>query len=468
MPALPPRRAPPLPAGPRSAFISSARYLHDPFATLLELPHRHGDPFTWPTFFGPVVVTGDPQGIREILTADPATYGALGAELLGPVLGANNLILLSGEAHRAMRRFYGPQFHGERLPEYGAVIARIAGEHAARWPPDRPFAVEDTMRAISLEVILEVVLGLGEREMRDVFKRAILQAIQALKPSFMFIPGLRRSVLGLSAWARFRRRAAAAAALFEGEVSARRAGDHQRQDLLSTLIAAHKEDGAPWDGEEILEQVMSLIGAGHETTASALTWAFFHILRSPSVKERLLDEVRGLGEETDPVAVARLPFLDAVCSETLRLNPIAPLIGRTLRSDLTVKGHPLRAGLSVGINIVALHRRPDLYPDPDRFSPERFLGRDYGPFEYLPFGGGARRCLGAAFALYEMKLVLATVLRAHTLELTDRRDVRSALRNTTASPAKKIKVIRRLGGQQSFVAGVGPLFFCQKHPPADS
>lgn len=406
------------------------------------MPDRYGDPFTWPTFFGQVVVTGDPTGIREILTADPAVYSALGAELLGPVLGANNLILLSGEPHRAMRRFYGPQFHSERLPDYGAVIARIASEHAARWPHDRPFVVEDTMREISLEVILEVVLGLGKPRTRDVFKGAILQTIQTLKPSFMFIPGLRRSMLGLSAWARFRRRAAAAAALFEQEVSARRAADNQRHDLLSTLIAAHKDDGTAFGRDEILEQMMSLIGAGHETTASALTWALFHIHRSPSVKERLLEELRGMGKESDPVAVMRLPFLAAVCSEALRLNPVAPLIGRTLRSSLTLKGHTLPAGLSVGINIVALHRRPDLYPDPEQFSPERFLGRDYGPFEYLPFGGGSRRCLAAAFAVYEMKLVLATVLRAHALQLTDQGDVRTAMRNTTASPAKKIKMIR--------------------------
>ena len=406
------------------------------------MPARYGDPFTWPTFFGRVVVTGDPTGIREILTADPAVYSAIGAELLGPVLGANNLILLSGEPHRAMRRFYGPHFHSERLPDYGAVITRIANEHSARWPHDRPFVVEDTMREISLDVILEIVLGLGEPGTRDIFKGAILQAIRALKPSFMFIPGLRRSMLGLSAWARFRRRAAAAAALFEQEVSARRAGDNQRHDLLSTLVAARKDDGTAFGGEGILEQMMSLIGAGHETTASALTWAFLHIHRSPSVKERLLDELRGMGQETDPIGVTRLPYLDAVCSEALRLNPVAPLIGRTLRSNLTLKGHTLPAGLSVGINIVALHRRPDLYPDPDRFSPERFLGRDFGPFEYLPFGGGSRRCLGAAFAVYEMKLVLATVLRAQALELVDRGAVRSAMRNTTASPAKKIRMLR--------------------------
>lgn len=432
----------PLPAGPRTALISTIHYLRDPVTTLLDMAARYGDPFTWPTFMGRVVVTGDPAGIKEILTADPSVYSALGAELLGPVLGTNNLILLSGEPHRTMRRFYSPQFHGERLHDYGAVIARIAGECSARWPSGRPFVIEDTMRAISLEVILEVVLGLGELAAREVFKGAILQSIRALKPSFVFIPALRRSMLGLSAWARFRRRAAAAAAVFEQEVSARRAADTPRHDLLSMLIEARKDDGTAFSVEEILEQMVSLIGAGHETTASALTWAFFHIHRNPPVKERLIDELRGMGKEADLVAVARLPYLDAVCSEALRLNPVAPLVGRTLRSDLTLKGHTLPAGLSVGINIAALHRRPDLYPNADKFSPVTFLGRDYGPFEYLPFGGGSRRCLGASFAVYEMKLVLATVLRAHALELPDRADVRSALRNTTASPAKRIRMVR--------------------------
>jgi len=422
--------------------MSTVRYLRDPCGTLLDTAHRHGDPFTWRTFLGPVVVTGDPLGIAEILTADPDVYSALGAELLGPVIGVNNLILLSGEPHRAMRRFYGPRFHGQHLHHFGTVIARIADGHAARWPANRPFVVEETMRAISLDVILEVVLGLGEPGTREAFKGAVLQLVRALEPSFMFIPRLRRPMLGLSAWARFRRRTAAAAALLEREVAVRRAEDHPRHDLLSLLIAARKDDGTAFGGEEILEQILSLIGAGHETTASALTWAFFHIHRNPGVRERLLDELRAMGAETDPAAVTRLPFLDAVCCEALRLDPVAPLMGRTLLSSLTLKGHTLPAGVSVGISIVGLHRRPDLYPDPDRFLPERFLGRDHGPFEYLPFGGGSRRCLGASFAVYEMKLVLATVLRAHALHLIDRGDVRSSLRNTTASPAKKIRMVR--------------------------
>jgi cytochrome P450 family 110 len=434
----------PLPPGPRHAFSATVRYLRDPYTTLLRMPARYGDPFTWPTFLGPVVVTGDPGGIREILAADPDTYSALGAELLGPVIGDDNLILLSGEPHRAMRRLYGPQFHGERLRDYGATIVRIAEEHAARWPRERPFVVERTMRAISLDVILQVVLGLGDRGQREAFRSAILRAVRSLKPSFLFIPALRRRLLGLTAWARFQRRAADAAALFEREVSRRSGADGRGTDLLSMLIAARKPDGGAFDARELLEQMMSLIGAGHETTASALTWALFHVHRDPTVHQRLLGELRDAGPDAGPEVIAQLPYLDAVCAETLRLDPIAPLIGRTLRAGLTVKGHALPAGISVGVNIVALHRRPELYPEPDAFRPQRFLESARGPFEYLPFGGGSRRCLGASFALYEMKLVLATVLRAHPLRLIDRRDVRAVMRNTTASAGRRIRMLRIL------------------------
>jgi cytochrome P450 len=160
------------------------------------------------------------------------------------------------------------------------------------------------------------------------------------------------------------------------------------------------------------------------------------------VRARLLDELRSLPAPLDPQAVMRLPYLDAVCSETLRLNPVAPIVGRTLRRGLTLQGYELPPEISVGIGIVNVHRRADLYPEPEQFRPERFLSREYGPFEYLPFGGGSRRCLGAAFAVYEMKLVLATVLRSHGLRLIRDVPVRAALRNTTVGPAVTIEMAR--------------------------
>jgi cytochrome P450 len=431
-----------LPPGPRNTVLATMRYLRDPFGTLLGAADRFGDPYSWPTFLGKMVITGDPEGIRTVLSADPDIYEALGADLLGPVIGQNNLILLSGERHTAMRKMQNPQFHGARLRGYGQIIMSVAERQIGRWPKERPFPIQETMQAISLEVILQAVLGLSDPPSRDAFKEAVLSMIAALKPSFMFFPAMRRPVLGLSAWARFGRQKAATTALFKDELAARRAGPDVGEDILSLMIASRKEDGAALDDDELLEQMVSLIGAGHETTASALSWALYHIHRDPRVKARLLEELPGDDVPLDPEAVTRLPYLDAVCSEALRLNPVAPLVGRTLRRSLTLKGYDLPAGVSVGIGIVNVHRRPDLYPEPEQFRPERFLERQYSAFEYLPFGGGSRRCLGAAFAVYEMKLVLATVLRIQGLRLVSEAPVRAALRNTTVGPAETIEMTR--------------------------
>lgn len=431
-----------LPPGPGSTLLATIRYLRDPFGSLLDAADRFGDPYKWPTFLGKMVITGDPAGLKTLLSADPDIYQALGAELLGPVLGQNNLILLSGERHRAMRKLQNPQFHGARLSAYGRTITSIADAHIARWPGQQPFPIQETMQAISLDVILQAVLGLSDPTKLVAFKAAVLSLIAALKPSFMFFPALRRRMLGLSAWARFHRQRAAAAALFKQELAVRRARPDGGEDILGLMIASRKEDGTAFDDDELLEQMISLIGAGHETTASALTWALYHIHRDPQVKARLLEELSGNAGPIDPETVTRLPYLNAVCSEALRLNPVAPLVGRTLRQSLTLKGYDLPPGTSVGIGIVNVHRRPDLYPEPERFRPERFLEREYSAFEYLPFGGGSRRCLGAAFAVYEMKLVLATALRTQGLRLVSEAPVRAALRNTTVGPAATIEMAR--------------------------
>ena len=271
-----------LPPGPRNTLVTTARYVRDPFSGLLAAAQRYGDPFTWPTFLGPIVVTGDPAGIKELLTADPDTYTALGAELLGPVVGANNLILLSGEAHRAMRKLYNPHFHGERLHDYGTTIARIAEEHIGSGPAIVRSRSRSSMREISLDVILEVVLGLGEPARRDAFKQAVLRSsARSSRRSCSSQPApslLRPRRLGPLPPARGRGRGAVRG----GTVGAprRRRAAARRPELAGRL------PGWRWRGARqrgILEQMISLIGAGHETTASALTWALFHIHREASL-----------------------------------------------------------------------------------------------------------------------------------------------------------------------------------------
>jgi cytochrome P450 family 110 len=430
-----------LPPGPDSRLLLTLKYLRDPYATLLETGRRYGETFTWPSFAGTMVVTGAPEGVRTLFTADPDTYLALGAELLGPILGESNLILLSGERHRAMRKLQLPPFHGARMRAYGQLMLDAAREHAARWTRGRLIPIHRTMQEISLQVILEAVLGLRAPAERESFKASVLEVIEALKPSFMFIKALRRPLLGLSAWARFQRKRAHITALFEDVLRARRASPETHEDILSLLLSARYEDGRALTDDELLTQMLNLIVAGHETTASSLAWAFHFIHREPAVKARLVEELRGLPEPLEPEAVTRLPYLEAVCSEALRLNPVAPLIGRTLREGLTLQGFELPPGMDVGISILQIHRRADLYPEPERFRPERFLERSYSPFEYLPFGGGARRCIGAAFALYEMKLVLAAILRTYDLLPASDAPVGVSVRNTTVGPRGEVGLL---------------------------
>lgn len=280
-----------LPPGPSNVWTATLKYVRDPYRTLLAAGERYGDPFSFPSFLGKMVITGDPAGVRALLSADPDTYQALGAELLGPVLGESNLILLSGERHRAMRKLQMPPFHGARMRAYGELILRVAEEHVERWPSDRPFPVHHTMQEISLEVILQAVLGLSEPGKRRVFKDAVLALIASLKPSFMFVRGLRRPLAGLGAWARFKRRGDQVAALFGEELRARRADPRPREDILSLLLDARYDDGSALSDEELLVQMMNLIGAGHETTASGLAWALYHIHRDPAVRQRLTAEL---------------------------------------------------------------------------------------------------------------------------------------------------------------------------------
>ena len=335
-----------------------------------------------------------------------------------------------------MRRLQSPPFHGPRLLAWGRLILELADQHIGRLPRGRPFSAHRLMQDIALDVILRVALGLSDPGQRQEFGAAVLGLLGSLKPSFMFFLGLRRPLAGLSAWARFQRAGERVTGLFLEELRRRRQESDPREDILGVLLQARRDDGSVLSEREVLEQILSTVGAGHETTASALAFALHHVHSDTRVKRLCADELGGLPPgPLDPAMVATLPYLDAICQETLRLDPVAPLIGRTLRQELTLQGYRLPAGVSVGIAIVNVHRRPDLYPEPERFLPERFLDGSRGPFEYLPFGGGTRRCLGAAFALFEMKLVLASMLRAGVLGPAGDAPVRPVLRNTTVDPA---------------------------------
>jgi cytochrome P450 len=243
-------------------------------------------------------------------------------------------------------------------------------------------------------------------------------------------------------WARFRRAVSRLRALVQEEIDARRAAAAQgREDILSLMMSARFDDGSAMSDDELKDQLHLLLFAGHETTATALAWAFYWLHRQPEDLALLLAEVDALGPRPEPEAVASLPYLDAICQETLRIHPVVADVGRRLVRPLDVMGYTVPAGTLVMVSTLLLHDRPDLYPEPQRFRPARLLERKFSPFELVPFGGGARRCIGAAFALYEMKIVLSTLLRARRFRLASDAPVLSTRRGITMGPKGGVTMI---------------------------
>jgi cytochrome P450 len=427
---------PPLPPGPRSTLLHALRYARDPFGWSLRCLATYGDPFTAPTVFGPQVVTADPAVVEDVFAADPASFAATGAALLGPVMGPSSVMLIDGERHRAARKLLAPPFHRTAIERLGETIVDVARFRIGELPRGRAFDIHDAMRMITSDVIVRIVFGATEDAAARALTERLFGVAHALKPSFMLVPALRRRAGGLSSWARFQRACERSQATVSELIAARRDAP-PGADLLGILLSARDATGAPPSDREVWEQLMTFFMAGHDTTASTLAWAVQLVHRDPAIGERLRAEVAHV---TDAATLATRPYLEAVCLETLRLCPIAPYIARDLRRPFSVGSYNLPAGASVAISIIGIHRRPDLYPDPERFDPDRFLGRSYSPSQFLPFGGGARRCVGAALAMLELKLVLGVVMQAPPLRLHGDPAIRATVRNTTVGPRGGVSV----------------------------
>lgn len=422
--------------------LDMLRAMNDPRPLLQRLVREYGDPFGAQTPDGFIVNTGHPEGARAIFTAEPDGFEIPMREKLAPFFGGTSLILTPGARHKKDRKLLAPPFHGARMRTYGKAFIEIAESAAARLPTGRPFAMMDTTQAISLEVILRLVFGLKDAVRRDRFRTAVHQLTSAtMSPLILMFPWTRREFGGLGPWARFRRAAKQFDTLVYEEFALRRTGGEPAEDILGLMMAARYDDGSAMSDENLRDQLHLLLFAGHETTATALAWAFYWLHRQPVVRERVLAEIDTLGADPEPDALAALPYLDAVCQETLRIHPVATEVGRLLREPIEMLGCTLPAGATVMVSALLLHDREDIYPDPRTFRPERFLERKFSPFEYIPFGGGSRRCIGAAFAMYEMKIVLATLLRRDRFRLANDAPVKCVRRGLTMGPKGGVSMI---------------------------
>jgi len=397
----------------------------------------------------PFVFVNHPQAIQEILTNDRKKFAALGEEnkILEPLIGDYSVIMLEGNRHKRRRQILMPPFHGERLQTYGELICNLSEKVISQLPQNQPFSARSAMQDISLQVILQAVFGLYEGERYQQLKQLLSLMLDLfrspLSSSFLFFDFLQKDLGAWSPWGKFVRQRQQIDQLLYAEIAMRRQHpDPNRVDILSLLMSAKDEEGNSMTDQELRDELMTLLFAGHETTATAMAWALYWIHNLPQVREKLLQELDSLGESPDPMSIARLPYLSAVCNETLRIYPVAMLtFARVAQERVELLGHQLEPGTRVYGCIYLVHQREDLYPEPKQFKPERFLERQFSPYEFIAFGAGARRCIGDALAQLEMKLVLATILSRYQLALADNQPEIPRRRGVTLAPAGGVKIV---------------------------
>jgi cytochrome P450 len=420
-----------LPAGPRlPRAAQTAAWIARPGPFLLRAHQRHGDVFT--IRIGgepPWVVLAHPDAVREVFTGDPDVLHAGKANVvLRPLVGHASVLLLDGPQHLRQRKLMLPPFHGSRMAGYRDLVAEIAREHIARWPRGVPLPLAPRMQAITLDVVLRVIFGVDDRSprlelLRDRLRAMLARVLGGSSMIAMASAGPER-VERAGLWGRAIR---PVDALLHEQIAERRAAPGD--DVLSLLLSARGEDGEPMSEQELRDELVTLLVAGHETTATALAWTIERLTRMPSGWAAL----RAGGEE----------YAEAAAKEALRLRPVLPVVLRNLQRPATIAGRALPAGAVVAPCIYLVHRRADLYPEPSAFRPERFLGPDPqgGTYTWIPFGGGIRRCLGAAFALMELRVVLAEL--AAQLDAVPARPERepTARRAITLIPGRGAEVV---------------------------
>jgi cytochrome P450 family 135 len=429
----PKRRLPPRPPFPR--VIQTAIWSRQARRLLYGCQDRYGDMFTLNIAYeGTWVILADPEAVKQVFTGDPKVFHAgEGNQILAPILGRNSVLVLDEKPHMSQRKLLLPPFHGARMQGYEQTMREIAEREIASWPTGTPYQLRPRMQALTLEIILQTVFGVrgGERmaELREALRDFLDLTTnpKALLPVLLIGPGRVRG------FGPFRRRIDRVDELIHKEIIERRGAEdvEDRDDVLSMLVAARHEDGSPMSDVEIRDELLTLLVAGHETTATSLAWAVERLSRSADKLERLRTEV----EE------GREDYVTATIQETLRLRPVISVVLRRLTESVEIGGYELPAGVTVAPSIYLVHRNPEVYPEPQRFLPERFLDNPPGTYTWIPFGGGVRRCLGASFAQFEMAVVLKELVKRWQIRPANPKPERIFRRAITETPRHNAEVV---------------------------
>ena len=349
-----------------------------------------------------------PEGVRQVFSADSSGYEVFWKDSFAGLHGDASLFVLTGDRHRKERQMLMPAFHANHFRPYGEAIRDIARQHTEKWQPGQTIKATNTTLPISLDVIMRLVFGVSDTGLMEEGRRIISALLRTAHPLLVFLPGLQRPWFPL--WRKHIRARTEFSNWFNRYLTWRGTHNLESDDVLGHMLAVHDSDGVRMRKEDIRDELVTILLAGHNTTGAAMAWALYELGRHPAQLEKLTAELANLGTDPDPNLVVKLPYLSAVCNETLRLHTILAETGRVLVSPLKLFGRTLSPGVSVIISIAGIHHDPALYPEPYVFDPQRFIDRAYSPYEFLPFGGGHRRCLGANLAEFEMRVTLAELV----------------------------------------------------------
>jgi cytochrome P450 family 135 len=427
-------KLPPEPNG--SPLVQTLKWGFRPLPFMQECREKIGNSFSvkFLGFERPMVMISDPEAIKALYTERANGLPPGRNIVLEPIMGSRSVLLLEGDDHLARRKLMLPAFHGERMRSYQPVVEEIVAAEIDSWPLDEEFPIHSRMQAVTLEVILRVVFGVADgprlEQLRGMLSKVLLETAS---PMTQLVGLAARRFGGRGPWAKFEGQLKAVDKVLYEEIAERRSdpGLEDRDDILSSLMLARFEDGEAMSDSELRDQLMTLLLAGHETTATALAWTFDLLLRHRLPLQRLRDSLEEGSDE----------YLRATIAESLRLRPVIPLAGRRLAEELTVEGRTLPAGTDVTPAIWLTHTRADIYPEPFAFRPERFLEEGPDTYSWIPYGGGIRRCLGASFAEFEMRIMLSEVLTRCDLHKASPTPEKIGRRNITLSPRDGTPVV---------------------------
>jgi cytochrome P450 len=444
------------PPGPRApSFVQFWQWTYRPVEFMDTCALRFGD---WFTVRLPgnrkFVFTSDPSAIKDVFSANPDHLSAAEFNnILKPLVGEKSLIVIDGADHSRMRTHAAQPFYSERMHSYGVVMQGMTNRAIQRWVAGPPFALHQEMQHLTLDIMMNAMFGSNAETRLAILREKLIEILLLTSsPARLFIlgnngdlplPKIQRALGGFSPWGKVLKLLDHVDRILYDEIQARQQKPAEYTDILSMLMRSHEGREKSFDKKEIRDQIMTLLIAGHEITAGALAWIFCRLISHPDVMESLLGEVKAKSgcDGVDLRQIEHLPYLEAVIYETLRLNPVIPVVGRYLKKPMRLGGYDLPAGAFIVPCIYLIHRREDLWPDPKRFNPVRFIGRRWSPWEFFPFGGGADRCLGAAFAIYEMKIIIAQILHCVTLDGAPGYAVKAVRHGITLVPSEGMPVI---------------------------